>query len=83
MILAQRKIPSEEVGKSIIVINRMLATSPNQRLRRVGRLARLSVETSLMEKRIGVYAMVGKFPTYATKIEGKGKKGRKPIRRYG
>ena len=83
MILAQRKIPSEEVGKSIIVINWMLATSPNQRLSRVGRLARLSVETSLMEKRIGVYAMVGKFPTYAMKIEGKGKKGRKPIRRYG
>ena len=37
----------------------------------------------LMEKRIGVYAMVGKFPTYVGKIEGKGKKGCKPIRKYG
>ena len=36
-----------------------------------------------MEKRIGVYAMVGPFPTYVGKIEGRTKLGRKPIHRYG
>ena len=71
----------QEVYKSLVASNCMLASSPNQRLSRVGRLARVAVETSLLISRIGVYAMVGPFPTYVGKIEGRAKLGRKPIRR--
>ena len=57
--MGRAKIPWGEVGESILRSNHLLADAPCPRLRRIARLARLPLDTSLSTKDVYIYVLVG------------------------
>ena len=63
-LCAQNPIDWEAVELSLRQSNSLLATSPDARLRRISRLAKLPADTPLSTDQIVIYAMLGPSSPY-------------------
>ena len=61
---AQNPIESGAVERSLRRSNSLLATSPDARLRRIAKLAKLPGDTPLSTDQIVIYAMLGPWSPY-------------------
>ena len=83
VLFCARKIPltGGAVEQSLRRSNSLLATSPDARLRRIARLAKLPADTPLSTEQIVIYAMLGPWSPYVGQL-GAVEAPRPPIRRW-
>ena len=80
-LCSQRSIDWPAVEQSLRRSNHLLATSPDARLRRVARLAKLPVDTPIDTDQIVIYAILGPWSPYMGQLGAK-EQPRPPIKRW-